>query len=40
MSRTHSAAEQKALRRHLQRKRSVDDVFVIRTVFVRSFDEA
>ncbi|ANP91155.1 ornithine decarboxylase (plasmid) [Rhizobium leguminosarum] len=37
---THSAAEQKALRRHLQRKRSVDDVFVIRTVFVRSFDEA
>ncbi|WP_222027563.1 hypothetical protein [Rhizobium leguminosarum] len=37
---THSAADQMALRRHLQRKRSVDGYFVIRTVFVRSFDEA
>ncbi|MBY3348991.1 hypothetical protein [Rhizobium laguerreae] len=27
---THSAAEQKALRRHLQRKRSVDGDFVKR----------
>ncbi|MBY3593989.1 hypothetical protein HJA87_29560 [Rhizobium bangladeshense] len=37
---THSAAEQKAIRRHLQRKRSVDDDFVIRTVFVRSVEDA
>ncbi|MBY3074951.1 ornithine decarboxylase [Rhizobium laguerreae] len=37
---THSAAEQKAIRRHLQRKRSVNDDFVIRTVFVRSVEDA
>ncbi|WP_174826284.1 hypothetical protein [Rhizobium ruizarguesonis] len=37
---TPSASEQKALRRRLQRKRSVDEDFVIRTVFVRSFEEA
>ncbi|WP_222310918.1 aminotransferase class I/II-fold pyridoxal phosphate-dependent enzyme [Rhizobium leguminosarum] len=37
---TPSASEQKALRRRLQRKRSVDGVFVIRTVFVRSFEDA
>ncbi|NKL66336.1 aminotransferase class I/II-fold pyridoxal phosphate-dependent enzyme [Rhizobium leguminosarum] len=36
---THSAVEKKALRRRLQRKRSVDDDFVIRTVFVRSFED-
>ncbi|WP_245274304.1 aminotransferase class I/II-fold pyridoxal phosphate-dependent enzyme [Rhizobium leguminosarum] len=35
-----SAFEQKALRRRLQRKRSVDDDFVIHPVFVRSFEEA
>ncbi|NKM36580.1 aminotransferase class I/II-fold pyridoxal phosphate-dependent enzyme, partial [Rhizobium laguerreae] len=37
---TLSVFEQKALRRRLQRKRSVDDDFVIRTVFVRSLEEA
>ncbi|MBY3259944.1 aminotransferase class I/II-fold pyridoxal phosphate-dependent enzyme [Rhizobium laguerreae] len=37
---THSAAEQKALRRHLQRKRSVDGDFAIHTVLVQSFEDA
>ncbi|MBX5020830.1 aminotransferase class I/II-fold pyridoxal phosphate-dependent enzyme [Rhizobium lentis] len=36
---THSAVEQKALRRRLERKRRVDNDFVIHTVFVRSFED-